>query len=42
MNAFLGPNVTYLRKIGRLPEEFKGLYPRKDFALPKKKKAVVK
>ncbi len=30
----LAPNVAYLRRIGRLPEKYKNLNPRKRFKLP--------
>ena len=34
LNQYLLPDMEYLRSLGRLPEEFKDLDPKKEFALP--------
>jgi hypothetical protein len=37
LRGFLVPNIEYLRRIGRLPKELKGLNPKKKFAIPRKR-----
>ena len=36
LDYFLGPNIAYLREIGRFPQEFADLDPHTRFAIPAK------